>query len=91
MEVFRTEPSLLVGASVHDGIHPDDADRRHAGRGDGRIVVLVGGHVDARGGVGRRHVLVVQLLRLLPDVAQVRLPVIDLLFARTVWINIRNW
>jgi len=43
----------------------------------GRVVVLVRRHVDALGSFGGRHLLIVKLAGLLPDVAQVRLPVID--------------
>src|SRR4051812_10763564 len=52
-----------------------------SGTVDVAIVRLVSGEIHPLGGVGDRHFLIMQRLRLLPEIPQKRLEVVDLLLA----------
>src|SRR5258708_36866652 len=57
---------LPVGAPPDDVVHPGNRSRIYAQRRDARVMRFVSRHVDALGGVGCGHILIVQRGRLTP-------------------------
>src|SRR5437867_5842393 len=71
------ESGALLGLSFDDLVDSRHVERVDTWTVNRRVVRFVRRHVDALRGIGRRHLLIVQRGRLLPEVAQVRLEPVD--------------